>query len=485
LLAYPFGCTEQQIALASAELALLPFAPIAGAEGLQQRVGTDVTGALHAIAQAVDENGLVGFWPHTRGLVTLTAWSYELVIRAQAAKLPVDTALRDRLALVLNQSLRSDYPHLLTDSALLERATALYALAVGGKLDAAYASELARTAGALNTSGLAMVVSAIAATPNADRALVAGLLETLWSRVHVLARNGVPAYAGLADYDADPLILPSETRGLAEVTRAVALATPEEPRLALLRGGLVDLGGADGWGSTNADAAALRALAASWDVAAADVPVTVTLPDGTQHATLGHAVPMARWTTAQPGLMQVANGGARPVLVLQQAAYVPAAPGWQAAAVQHGFALTRALLRVPGGAAPMAALAPGADGLVHLASGDVVEETAELVTPEARTMVAVVLPIAAGLEPLNPNLATAPAEATPSAGPTLTPTYTAFGDDSVLYVYESLPAGTYRFRFRARAGTVGSFTEPPATAEMMYRQGVTGVSAGSRLVIGP
>ncbi|HET6235586.1 MAG TPA: alpha-2-macroglobulin family protein [Acetobacteraceae bacterium] len=490
LLTYPFGCTEQRIALASAELALLPFAPIAGAERLQQRVGVDAAAALRAIAQAVDENGLVGFWPHTRGLVTLTAWSYELMIRVQAAHLPVDAALRDRLAVVLNQSLRSDFPHLLTDSALLERATALYALAAGGKLDAAYASELARTAGALNTSGLAMVVSAIAATPNADRALVAGLLETLWSRVHVLARNGAPAYAGLADYDADPLVLPSETRGLAEVTRAVALATPEEPRLALLRGGLVDLGGPDGWGSTNADAAALRALAASWDVPAlggsgADVPVTVALPDGSQQATLSHAVPMARWTSAQPGPMRVANGGARPVLALQQAAYVPTAPGWQATSVQHGFVLTRALLRVPGGSAPMVALAPGPDGTLHLASGDVVEETAELVNPEAHTMVAVALPIAAGLEPLNPNLATAPAEAAPSAGPTLAPTYTAFGDDSVLYVYESLPAGTYQFRFRARAGTVGSFTEPPATAEMMYRQGVDGASAGSRLVIAP
>jgi alpha-2-macroglobulin len=39
--------------------------------------------------------------------------------------------------------------------------------------------------------------------------LVAGLLQTLWSRVHVLARNGQPAYAGLADFDANPLILPS------------------------------------------------------------------------------------------------------------------------------------------------------------------------------------------------------------------------------------------------------------------------------------
>jgi alpha-2-macroglobulin len=485
LLTYPFGCTEQRIALASSELALLPFAPIAGAERLQQRVGSDVAAALQAIAQAVDENGLVGYWPHTRGLVTLTAWSYELMVRAQAAHLPVDAALRDRLAMVLNQSLRSDYPHLLTDAALLERATALYALAGGGKLDTAYAGELARTAGALNTSGLAMVVSAIAGTPNADRALIAGLLETLWTRVHILARNGEPAFAGVADYDADPLILPSETRSLAEVTRAVALATPQEPRLALLRSGLVSLGGPDGWGSTNADAAALHALAASWDVAAADVPVTAALPDGARQVTLGHEVPMVRWTTTQPGPMHVADGGTRPVLALQQARYLPAAPGWQATPVQHGFVLSRALLRVPGGAAPMVALALAADGTLRLLNGDVVEETAELVNPEARSMVAVVVPIAAGLEPLNPNLATAPADATPSAGPTLAPTYTAFGDDSVLYVYEALPAGTYQFRFRARASTIGSFTEPPATAEMMYRHGVNAASAGARLDIAP
>jgi alpha-2-macroglobulin len=485
LLAYPYGCTEQRIALASSELALLPFAPIAEAEGLQDRIGSDVAAALRAIAQAVDENGLVGYWPHTRGLVTLTAWSYELMVRADAAHLPIDTALRERLAEVLNQSLRSDYAHLLTNSALVERATALYALAAGGKLDAAYASELARSAGALNTSGLAMVISAIAATPNADRALVAGLLQTLWSRVHILARNGVPAYSGLADFDANPLILPSETRGLAEVTRAVATATPEEPRLALLHSGLVDLGGADGWGSTSADAAALRALATSWDVATSDVPVTVGLPDGSHQATLGHATPMARWATTVSAAMQVANGGARPVVALQQADYVPAAPGWQATPEQHGFVLTRALLKVPAGGGPMQALAPEADGAVHLANGDVVEESAELVTPEPRTMVAVSLPIASGLEPLNPNLATAPVEATPSAGPTLAPSYTAFGDDSVLYVYEALPAGTYQFHFRARAGTLGRFTEPPGTAEMMYQESVAGASAGSLLVIGP
>ncbi len=293
LFTYPFGCTEQRIALASSELALLPFAPLATATGLQQRVAGDVAATLRAIDQAVDENGLVAFWPHTRGLVALTAWSYEFMVRAEQAKLPVDTALRDRLAQVLQQSLRLDYPHFLTNAALLERSIALYALAVGGKLDEAYAGELSRNAGVLSTDGLAMVISALATAPHADRAMLADLLATMWTRVQILARAGKPAFAGLSDYGGDPLILPSETRGLAEVMRAVAVTTPAEPRLAVLRSGLVSLGGADGWGSTNANAAALRALAAGWDAGATDIPVTATLPDGPHTVTLGHDLPIA------------------------------------------------------------------------------------------------------------------------------------------------------------------------------------------------
>jgi uncharacterized protein YfaS (alpha-2-macroglobulin family) len=484
LLVYPFGCTEQRIALASAELALLPFAPLAGAEGLQARIGGDVAAALRGIAQAVDEDGLVGFWPHTRGLVWLTAASYELMVQADAAHLPVDAALRDRLAQVLTQALRSDYPHLLTDAALLERADALHALAVGGKLDAAYAGELARLAGALTTDGLARVVAAIAATPNADRALLADLLPTLWSRVHILARDGKPGFAGLADFDADPLMVPSETRGLAEVMRAVALATPEEPRLALLRAGLVALGGPDGWGSTNANAAALRALATAWDVGGADVPVALTLAGATRQVALSRAALLLRLPETGPGAVQVRNGGSRTVLALHESEYVPAGPGAEAAPAQHGFVLTRTLFRVPPAPTPIEQVAPAPDGTLHLTSGEVVEEAAELVNPEDRNLVALVLPIAAGLEPLNPALATAPAEAAPSAAPALAPSYTAFGDDSVLYVYETLPKGTYRFRFRAQAAIAGSFTEPPGTVEMMYRGGVNAASAGARVVIG-
>ena len=94
--------------------------------------------------------------------------------------------------------------------------------------------------------------------------------------------------------------------------------------------------------------------------------------------------------------------------------------------------------------------------------GDLIEETAEVVNPEDRTHIAISLPLAAGFEPLNPNLATAPAEAQPSIAPTLPPTWVAFGDDRVFYAYDSLPKGTYRFAFRLRAQTAGAYTQPPA-----------------------
>ena len=46
-----------------------------------------------------------------------------------------------------------------------------------------------------------------------------------------------------------------------------------------------------------------------------------------------------------------------------------------------------------------------------------------------------------------------------------------------------LPSGTFSLRTRMRATTAGSFTEPPATAEMLYQLGVTGSTAGARVTV--
>ena len=92
---------------------------------------------------------------------------------------------------------------------------------------------------------------------------------------------------------------------------------------------------------------------------------------------------------------------------------------------------------------------------------------------------------AAGMEPLNPNLETAPPEATPANGLTLEPTYAAYLDDRVDFYFNTLPKGTYDFYFRTRAQISGEFVQPPARAEMMYDESVVGTSPGARIVIAP
>ncbi len=482
---YPFGCTEQRMDLAGSELALKPYAPILNAAGVAGRIAQDVAGTLAEIAANTDADGLVAYWPHTTGSVLLTAWAFDFVVRADAAGLPVDKALRGRLAHVLEQALRSDYPHLFNREGVRERVAALWALAEGGDLQPAYATELARRAGQFATESVAEIAAAIERLPAPDHALLPPLENELWNRVQTRLLHGDTIYAGLTDQPADPLILPSETRGLAEVIRAVAVTTPQEPRLGLLRAGLLRLADGDGWGSTNATAFALRALAASWQQPGQDIPVSFALPGAATQGVISVATPLVQASTPVAGPITITTAGSGDKLaLLTDTTYVPTPLGALAKAVPHGFVVGRTFYRVPA-AGPMERLQAAADGSVHLAVGDVVEEVDEVVNPAPRTNVAWRLPMAAGMEPLNPNLATSPANAQPSAGPTLSPDYAAYGDDQVLVVYMQLPQGSFTFRSRMRATVPGSYTAPPASAETMYSAGVIGYSDGARLAVKP
>jgi alpha-2-macroglobulin len=482
LLEYPFACTEQQIALASASLALKSFTPILAATALEDRISRDVRTTIATIERAVDPDGLVAFWPQARGNVSLTSWAYRFLNAAEKAGEPVDKKLKDRLGNILKLALRSDYGRLLNGEEVRERVEALTALADGGKLDEAYVAELSRRAGAMPNASVAQMTAAVASLKG-DKRMVASLLETLWSRVQILSRDGRPYYAGLAAEGGNRVILPSEVRSLSEMTRAIAVAAPDDARLGVLRDGLLRLGDGNGWGSTNANAAAIQALAEVWQQPAEDMPVTLTRGGAAEEVVLDGDTPVARNVSTNPGELRIQNGGVAPVVALVDTRYQPLEPGFRARPVTNGFVVTRQLFRVPAGGAPMQRLVPGADGTIRLNVGDVVEETVELVNPEDRAHVAIVLPLAAGLDPLNPNLATAPAEAAPSAGPTLAPSWTSFGDDRVFYAYDTLPKGNYRFAFRTRALIAGSFTQPPGEAETMYQVGIHGASAGQRIVI--
>ncbi len=303
--------------------------------------------------------------------------------------------------------------------------------------------------------------------------------------MNLLSRDGKPVVTGLqgctdGSTGGDALILPSETRSLAEAMTAVAELTPNDPRLMLLRTALLTLATGNGWGNTDATAAALRALAAAWQPPATPAPVVITLPDATQTGTLDRAHPLVLASGRRAGADRVQAPAGTTALVGTD--YVPAEPGANARAEQNGLIVTRTLYKVlPSG--PMARIDLATDGLLHLAVGDVVEEVDELATPEDRAQVALRLPMPAGLEPLNPNLANATADAAPSAGPTLAPSFASYGDDEVLNVWMSLPKGTVTVRHRMRATVPGTYTQPPASAELLYRPGVDGATGGQRVVV--
>jgi len=483
LVEYPYGCTEQRLALARSALALKNFTPILSAAGLESRLAGDVRNTIRAIDQSVDADGLVAFWPRSRGNVSLTAWAYSFLASAERAGEPIDKPLADRLANVLKLSLRSDYPRLLSGEELRERVEALIALAEGGKLDESYVAELARHADFMPGASVAELTRAAARAQSGDRRIVDALLDSLWSRVKILSRNGAQYYAGQAADGGNPVILPSEARSLAEMVRAIAVASPSDPRAGLLRDALLRLGDGDGWGSTNATAAAIDALAEIWRRPQSPLGVALSQEGAApETATLDANNPVLRKTSDAPSALTIANRGTAPIVALVETRYEPKESGAKATPVSEGFALTREMSRVGKADAPLEKIA-AADGVVKLAAGDVIEETAELVNPQDRTHVAISLPLPAGFEPLNPNLATSPAEAQPSSAPTLAPTSVSFGDDRVFYAYDSLPKGSYRFAFRAKAQTVGAFTEPPGVVETMYKKGLQAQSAGKRVEI--
>jgi uncharacterized protein YfaS (alpha-2-macroglobulin family) len=53
----------------------------------------------------------------------------------------------------------------------------------------------------------------------------------------------------------------------------------------------------------------------------------------------------------------------------------------------------------------------------------------------------------------------------------------------VTFYYNSLPAGTYDFYFRARANFEGSYSLPPAVAQLLYDLKVQGSSDGVALSV--
>ena len=482
LIEYPYGCTEQRLALARASLALKDFSGLYRDKELTERVKDITKSVSQSIEKSIDTDGLVAFWPHTKGNVSLTAWSYSFLLRASKAGETVDQSLLNRLSVILERSMRSDFPLLMTDNELRERVEAISALSEGGKLDRGYFSELVRRAKLMPNISVAQAVRVASLTSDLDERVTTNLLDAMWSRVKFANRNGKQEYAGQVDEPDYPVILTSETKTLAEMVRASAAAAANDPRGSILRETLIRLGSGDGWGDTNLDAAAIEALSASWQNPQETVKFGVSVDQQDREITLDAKNPVERQSIKVDGKIAIANRAKAPLIAMVETHYVPNAPGAQAQADSKGFTIARQSWRIKSGAPPEK-LDFDKSGSIRLSVGDVIEEVVEIVNPEIRTHVAVSVPFAAGYEPLNPALATAPAEAQPSFAPTTAVSWTAMGDDKIFVAYAVLPKGNHRFAFRLKAQTAGLYTQPAALVEAMYKKGVRATSSGAKIEI--
>lgn len=481
---YPYGCTEQRVSRSRAEIAAKQFAAaLDGADDAQ--ADADINQTLTWVTSATNSSGLVGFWPGDQGDVVLTAWSLEFLVEAEQAGFAVDPVERASLVHALQNSLRSDDPNIVSADAYDERAWALAALAYAGNLDRDYADELARMQDQMSLEGIAQVAIALQVGGAGDTALLKPLQDALWNGLIIKLRDGKQVYGGLQEWDGytdDPSIFPSETRTLAEMLRATA--AENDPRRQYIVTALTTLGG-DGWGSTNANAEALLALTdyLKSNTSAPPQSVTVTLPGGPQTLTLSAKQPLQRIVSTDGGAAQVTAAGAtatNPVSLQDDLSWLPEADGSTVAPAANGFVVTRESDLIDlSGAPPTRTLLSKAGITLNYKVGDVIEDHLEVVNPEERHYVAITVPLAAGMEPMDPTLATAPPEATPSAPPTLAPSYVAFLDDRVSYYYDTLPAGTYDFYFRTKASVPGRFIQPAPQAVMMYKDSVGGNGAGA------
>jgi len=162
--------------------------------------------------------------------------------------------------------------------------------------------------------------------------------------------------------------------------------------------------------------------------------------------------------------------------------------------LDRGFVVSRSFR----GADNPADVTRDADGVWHIKAGARVRVKLELVSRSARTHVALIDPVPAGLQILNPELATTPKDLDPQAikeaesagidvpAESWSPSWFDHQNlhhDRAEAFASQLQGGIYQYSYLAKATTVGSFVAPPSRAEQVYAPETFGRTATDRVVI--
>lgn len=485
LSAYPHGCLEQRMSQVSPDLAM---------GGLLKKLELDTRFTpqvqastkriLEELKQHQDEQGFFSYWPGGRGDVQLTAQGVEFMAAAKKAGLSVDDGVMRRAIDGLKRVLRTDFNGFYADYRYNQQTAALRALGMVNELDENYLVTLFGNRKSMDAVSLADLTSAMAARPNTFESNLTALKGELWDSMVFKLVKGNQVFDGVrGDRTWYGYYLGSQTGTIGAVWEALLRTDPSNPKHTVIRDALVSRANATyGFGTTYGNRRAIAALGVYLDKNTTPQTKTTIAMAGVDSVSLDENKKAARRNLdADAPPVVTVTGGAVSVRVQQK--FLPAGRGDTVEPRKEGFIVSRSLTWIHSDGSANTNHDDKTGSSLSVPLGEILEINAQLVTDETRHHVALVVPIAAGLEPLNPNLETAGSDAKPSQPDSTTPTYVQRLDSEVRYYFSELPRGTHTFHFRVRASSEGKFVHPPPYAEQMYREEVRGRGAGMKIVV--
>ncbi len=478
LMEYPYGCTEQ---LSSRLLPLLPLRDLSAAFGIQPV--TPVSSIERTVREIVArQTGDGGFtmWPESgRPYPWVSAYALWVLSEAKARKIQLPEAVITSGKSYLRGVLANHEQDLATQAFVLDVLAAL------GDPDVGYMNQVFDRRKELPLFGKALLLSALVRA-NQRGTAEKTLVQELEQHLHVSAgRVSIDENLG----DAYARVFDSTVRTQALVLMALARSRPEHALIGDLARELLHVRSGGTWRTTQETAYALLALDTyrkQREKTVPDFEAKVSLGgerlfavdfEGRSLQTKNTAIPIAKLLphAGAPLLFERDGEGT----LHYQARLRYARKELPATGFDSGFYVERRLHRVTPEELQNAASSLEGPDERQFAGGALVASEILVVTSAARHFVVVDDPLPAGFEAVDTTLATASSLAAgvdnaclgcdgDANGSLSTAARRELRDDRALFFIDYLGPGIHRFRYLARATTLGKFVVPPLRAEEMY-----------------
>ncbi len=501
---YPFEHEEATASRLLASVALVDVLEAFGAEGIPDRATVEarITADIERLAGRQNSDGGWGWWPSERRSSPFTSLHVAHALSRAAAKdYAASESTMERARGYLQEIDRHmqalDYGR---ETRLSLRSYALYVRSIGGEQDADEARALLAERDALGLDAQAWLLSTLAAGEGwADErsALRRGLANA------AVEEAGTAQFTTGYEETEAAVLLASDRRTDAIALEALMADQPESDLIPKLVRGLLGHRVKGRWGSTQENAWVLLALDRYFRTYEAEEPDFVarawlgedyvgesSFEGRTPDRSLSE-VPMSILPAEAPADLILSKEGPGRLYYRLGLRYAP--EDLDLEPLERGFSVERSYAAVD----DPDDVRQTADGGWEVRAGARVRVRLTMVAPARRYHVALVDPLPAGLEALNPDLATTgdlPEDPEDDSGGGTWPwwrwwrwyEHEAFRDARVEVFSSLLWDGVHDYSYIARATTPGDFVVPPAKAEELFHPETFGRSGSDRLrVVAP